>query len=284
MPRIPERRWSRWASGWTGCCAGSSRCWPTATSRWSRTATYCACSPPGTCGSSRLPGDCSGWTPGRSACSVMSTASRSSCPGTCRLCLSRPVLSRPCLADGQDHVAGLLARIDVAVGLDHLGQRVALVDDGPVLPGLHEFLEEQHIPLGVPGRDREDHLLAPEPGPLGQEQVEQLVGGQVDAAGTERVPAAPERLLADRVEDDVVGLPVLREVFLSVVDDLLGAQVCDELQVLSAALRGDVGAEVPGELDRRGPDGSRGAVDEEGPPLPDLGRPQAHPGQDHPVP
>ena len=65
---------------------GPSRCWPTATSRWSRTATCCGCSQPGGCGSSRRMGSCSGWTPGRSARSATSTASRSSCPGTCRPC------------------------------------------------------------------------------------------------------------------------------------------------------------------------------------------------------
>ena len=59
-------------------------CWPTATSRWSRTATCCACSPPATCGCLRRRGGCSGWTPGRSAPWAPNTPSRSSRPGTCR--------------------------------------------------------------------------------------------------------------------------------------------------------------------------------------------------------
>ena len=76
-------------AGGPGAAPGRAAAGPTATSRWSRTATSCAYSPPATCGLSRLPGDASGWTPGRLAPSATSTASRSSCPGTCRPCLSR---------------------------------------------------------------------------------------------------------------------------------------------------------------------------------------------------
>ena len=64
--------------------ARSPRCWPTGRRAGRARRTCCACSPPATCASSRRPGGCSGWTPGRSARSAPSTTSRSSRPGTCR--------------------------------------------------------------------------------------------------------------------------------------------------------------------------------------------------------
>ena len=48
-----------------------------------------------------------------------------------------------------------------------------------------------------------------------------------------------------------------------VVDDLAGSQRPDELKVLGVAHSGDVGSEIPGQLNRRGADGSRRAVDED---------------------
>ncbi len=61
-----------------------------------------------------------------------------------------------------------------------------------------------------------------------------------DPAGLQRAPAPPERVLADRVEDDVVRLAVLREVLLQVVDDLVGSERAHELDVLRVADRRDV--------------------------------------------
>jgi hypothetical protein len=83
-----------------------------------------------------------------------------------------------------------------------------------------------------------------------------MVGRQVRAAGFERALTAPERQQADRVEDDVVGLAVPAEVLLRVVDDLVGSERPDELGVLGVAHPGDVGLEIPGELNGRGPDGA----------------------------
>ena len=82
-------------------------------------------------------------------------------------------------------------------------------------------------------------------------------------------------MLADRVEDDVVRLAVLREVLLQVVDDLVGAERAHELDVLRVADRGDVGAEVLGELHSRRPDRPGGAVDEDALPFQIAGLSQA---------
>ena len=64
--------------------------------------------------------------------------------------------------------------------------------------------------------------------------------GDEDPARLQRAPAAPERVLADGVEDHVVRLAVLREVFALVVDDHVGAERSHEVDVLRVAHRGDV--------------------------------------------
>src|SRR3989304_4407386 len=49
------------------------------------------------------------------------------------------------------------------------------------------------------------------------------VSGDIDPASLQRASSPEERILADGVDDRVVGLAVLREVLLEVVDDLVGA-------------------------------------------------------------
>src|SRR4029079_15359840 len=83
----------------------------------------------------------------------------------------------------------------------------------------------------------------------------------------ERASAPSERLLADSVKDDIVGLAVLGEVLLRIVDDLVGTQRCDQLEVLRVAHRRDLRTEVSGQLHRGRADRSRGAVDEDAPSL-----------------
>ncbi len=70
-------------------------------------------------------------------------------------------------------------------------------------------------------------------------------------------------MLADCIEDDVVRLAVLGEVFLRVVDHPVGSERSHELEVLGVAHRSDVGFEVLGELHPCGTDGPGRAVDED---------------------
>ena len=51
-------------------------------------------------------------------------------------------------------------------------------------------------------------------------------------------------MLSDRVHDDVVRLAVVGEVFVLVVDDLVGTERAHEPDILRVADRRDVGAEV----------------------------------------
>ncbi len=146
--------------------------------------------------------------------------------------------------------------LDVPRRLDHVLQRVAPVDDGPIVPGLDELLEEANVVLR-PIRQRHQHALVSDPrGQQRQREVPEAVRRDEDPSGLQRAFGAPERVLADRVEDDVVGLAVLREVFLRVVDHAVGPERSHELQVLRVADRSDGGAEVLGQLHRRRSDGA----------------------------
>ena len=77
-------------------------------------------------------------------------------------------------------------------------------------------------------------------------------------------------MLADRVEDDVVRLAVLREVLSGVVDDGVGTERPHEVDVFRVADRGDVRTGVSGELDGRRADSPRGAVDDDALPRPNV--------------
>src|SRR5262249_10561400 len=74
--------------------------------------------------------------------------------------------------------------------------------------------------------------------------------------------AAAKRVLADGVEDNVVGLAVLREVLVQVVDDLVRAERAHELDVRRVADRGYVRPQVLPELHASGSDRAGSAVDE----------------------
>jgi len=69
--------------------------------------------------------------------------------------------------------------------------------------------------------------------------------------------------VAVRVHDHVVELAILGEVLGRVVDDMIGAEVANDVGVGAAADRCHVGTAMLGELDGDGADGPRGAVDED---------------------
>jgi hypothetical protein len=69
---------------------------------------------------------------------------------------------------------------------------------------------------------------------------------------------------AGEVEDHVVALPAAGEVLPGVVDDVVGAEGADQLDVAGAAHAGHVGAEGLGDLHGEGANTSRRAVDQHG--------------------
>src|SRR2546428_12155114 len=86
-------------------------------------------------------------------------------------------------ADRQDDVPGLLLRLHVPGRLDHVLQRVAPIDDRPVLPSLDELLEEEDVLLCVSRWYREHHTLVSDPRrPQRQDEILEPVRCQVDAA------------------------------------------------------------------------------------------------------
>ncbi len=72
----------------------------------------------------------------------------------------------------------------------------------------------------------------------------------------------PHRAVADVVDDQVVTRPVPAEVVDGVVDDAVGADRPDQLDVLRAADTRDVRAERLGDLHREGAHAARGSVDQ----------------------
>ena len=96
----------------------------------------------------------------------------------------------------------------------------------------------------------------------------------VDPAGPEHSSTPPERVLADGVDDRVVGLAAPGEVVLQVVDDVVGAEGSHELDVPGAADAGDMGAEVLGELHCGGAERARRAVDDDPAPGSRVRQPQ----------
>src|SRR5260370_7036314 len=176
---------------------------------------------------------------------------------------------------GEGEVAWVLLRFDVPGRLDHVLQCLGPMDDRSELPGLDELVEEEDVLLRLSRWDLEHPLLVSDTWrPQGQDEILESVGGQVDAGWLERIPAALERVLADRIEDDVVRLAVLREVFLRVVDHPVRSQRFHELQVFRVAHSGDVSVEVPGQLHTRGADGSGRPADYDPAPLPQICRGQ----------
>src|SRR5258707_15879131 len=101
---------------------------------------------------------------------------------------SRPVVAADCAAhraDGQDDVACLMPRLDVSGRLDHLLQRVAPIDDRPILPRLDELLEEEDVLLRVLGYPQRHPLVAEPPGQQDQEwdvPQEPQIGCEVEPA------------------------------------------------------------------------------------------------------
>src|SRR5467141_5310387 len=80
----------------------------------------------------------------------------------------------------EDHVSGFVLGFDVPSCLDHILQRVAPVDDGPVPPRLDELLQKVDVLLRPSRWYLENHLLVSEPRrPHRQDQIVKTVACQV---------------------------------------------------------------------------------------------------------
>src|SRR5262245_25277561 len=127
------------------------------------------------------------------------------------------------LPHAEHDVARLLAALDIPDRLDHLVELVAAVDHRPVLTRLDQLPDENEILLAI-APDAERRTPTPdEPRDECEERHlvhEPEVHRDVDPGGIQRAPAAAERVLANRVEDHVVGYAVLREVLTEAIEDV----------------------------------------------------------------
>ena len=83
------------------------------------------------------------------------------------------------------------------------------------------------------------------------------------ALGGEGAPAGRRRAGPGQLEDDVVAPAAPGEVLAGVVDDVVGAERPDQLQVPGAAHPGHLGAEPLGQLDGEGADAARRPDDQD---------------------
>src|SRR5688572_26964763 len=147
-----------------------------------------------------------------------------------------------------------------------VGQWIGAVDHRGELSGLDQLSEVDEI-VGRPvevGGSAEDALPSHEGRPEHlQELPDAEHGHKIAALGTKGALDLGHRRLADRIEDDVVGLAAPGEVLLRVVDDLVGAKGRDEGQVASAADPRDPSAEGLGELYGRRTYRPGSAIDED---------------------
>src|SRR5215204_681399 len=100
------------------------------------------------------------------------------------------------LAQAKHDVASLPAALDVADRLDDLVELVGPVDHGPVLARVDEFLDQEQVLLAI-AADSDGRTLATDDSSNESQKRhvihEPEVHRDVESAGFQRAPAAPER-------------------------------------------------------------------------------------------
>ena len=149
------------------------------------------------------------------------------------------------------------------VGVADVGEGDAAVDDGFEVAGFGEGGEFAEVFGAFGGGAGDDAELGGHADPRCVEQRCQVTEHEQQTT-TLRQRSFATRVGSgtNRVHDQIVGLAVLREVDLVVVDDLVGTERGNQVAIAATAHRRGVGAEVLGELNRRGTDTTRGAVDQ----------------------
>src|SRR6266568_6170388 len=136
-------------------------------------------------------------------------------------------MSRLCARrlDADHDISDFLACLDIPVSLNDLIQLIPPVDERLKLSGLDQFLEMPYRRLVELWQGKHDLLATKERSDEYQNQEQQTsLRGEIDPARLQQPPTSAERALADRIEDHVVFLIVLREVLRRVVDDPAGAR------------------------------------------------------------
>src|SRR5437773_5313036 len=170
-----------------------------------------------------------------------------------------------------DDLAARLARADVADRLHSLAERIGPIDGGPELALLEELLEDDEVGESRL-RDEEDDPLLQDPraheggtdaGEDGHPSALVRSDEQEDPVRHEDASHVGDRAVPGDVEDRVVAPAALREVLFRVVDDLIGAERADQLEVPRACDRRHVRSERLRDLHRERSDTPAGAVHED---------------------
>ena len=169
-------------------------------------------------------------------------------------------------------LASSVARADVVERLGGLAQRKAAVEHRRDLAGFDQLREveqafmahlHEEVAEGL-APELEQHLALDDPTATGHPRLVEAAAVRHQHPGRrEGTAQVGQRVVRHVVEDEVVLLAALGEVFLRVVDDVVRADRADQLHVPRADDRGHLGAEGLGDLDREGADAARGAVDQD---------------------
>src|SRR6266540_1587731 len=180
------------------------------------------------------------------------------------------------VSDADDELPSGLSRFQVADGLRHFAQRERLVDDRRDLPGFDELLYDHQavsrildategVQLAHEGSHHHqlgEAAQAAEPA-VARGSVLVVPDQDVGPLGSDRALDGRPRMVPGDVEDDVVSLAAPGEVLLRVVEDPIGADRPDHVQLLGGIHAGHVRSVRLGELHREGPHRPTRAVDQD---------------------
>src|SRR6267378_1089562 len=186
-------------------------------------------------------------------------------------CTRKTVANAPNPAsNGDDDLSPRVPLFDVPDGLGGVLQRIGSVDDGRDLPGFKQLLQKDQVFL-LELRDEETEPLAHEQ--REDDRPESAIHGsdQTAAASSdhdvrpdrgESTPARQKGMRPAQIEDDVESLPTFGEVLPGVVDDTIGTDRSDQVQVPGAGRGGHVRSECFGNLHGERAHATPGTVDE----------------------
>src|SRR5439155_1144593 len=150
-----------------------------------------------------------------------------------------------------DEVPPLSPGVDVAVSLDDLLELIAPIDDRLECSRPGELREQTQIIWSPRGWSCDDLPAARHRHPRDLKHVRQPTQHYEQASAlAERAFAAREPSGAGRIHNDVIGLALLREVLLGVIDDATGTERSHQFYVRGTAHAGDERSEVLGKLHR----------------------------------
>src|SRR5260221_10845474 len=158
----------------------------------------------------------------------------------------------------QDDLAARVPLRPCFEGATRLGQGEDLLDDGPNLPRVEQCADLAQL-LSV-GFDDEPDEARPVVGRWFN--WARADDGDQDAPWLHHLPGARQGVAAHRIEHDIHVADHLVEARRGIIDDLVGAQLAQEVAMARRGGRDDPGPGPASELDREAPYASRRAVDQ----------------------